>query len=91
MKKKDELTKVKDKQMIWRLGTLPSVLEVTTLIDKGVITKEEARDMLFRRTDIKEMPKEQEVTRFVTTHYSPPDVEVINRFVDNFFKPFWRI
>ncbi len=31
----------------WRLGKLPSVTEVTLLIEKSLITEDEARDILF--------------------------------------------
>lgn len=38
------MTKTKIK---WRLGTLPTPDEVTLLLDKGVLTKDEAREILF--------------------------------------------
>lgn len=43
-------TKMK-KTMLWSLKQLPTVAEVVLLIDKKVITKEEAREMLFNRTE----------------------------------------
>lgn len=36
------------KQLIWRLKEQPSVHELEILLDKGVITKDEAREILFR-------------------------------------------
>ena len=32
----------------WRLGKLPSPLEVSTLVNDKIITKEEAREILFK-------------------------------------------
>ena len=35
------------KKLTWRLSNLPTVEELNTLIEKKIITKEEARDVLF--------------------------------------------
>jgi hypothetical protein len=39
----------KKEELVWRLGRLPSVEEITTLIDKKIITQEEAREILFNK------------------------------------------
>lgn len=41
MKNKDE------RNLTWKLGTLPSAGELSDLVDSGVITKDEARDIMF--------------------------------------------
>ena len=79
------MTKKDEKKLEWRLGNLPTIQELTDLLEKGVITKEEVREILFTRQDLKEMPKETEVVRYVTTHYQPPHTEIINRFVKDFW------
>ena len=42
------------KELIWRLGKLPTPQEVSTLINDKVITKDEARDILFRTEEVEE-------------------------------------
>jgi hypothetical protein len=44
----------KKKELVWRLGTLPTISELKELIDSGVINNMEARDILFKE---KEEPK----------------------------------
>lgn len=39
------------KKLNWRLTDLPTAGEVAELVDSGVITKEEARDILFNEKD----------------------------------------
>lgn len=46
------------KELKWRLGKLPTPQEVSTLINDKVITKDEARDILFRTEDIEEKSNE---------------------------------
>lgn len=41
------------KKLKWRLGKLPSPDEVTTLLNREIITKEEAREILFSEEDEK--------------------------------------
>ena len=41
------MTKTKDKTLNWRLSDLPTAGEVAELVDSEVITKEEAREILF--------------------------------------------
>ena len=40
--------------MRWKLKNLPTPSDIATLIDKGVITKEEAREILFNPEEIDE-------------------------------------
>lgn len=42
------------KNLKWRLGKLPTVEELNTLIKDEIITKEEARDILFTEVDEKQ-------------------------------------
>ena len=47
----------KHEELVWRLGKLPTVEEITTLIDKKIITQEEARQILFNKKDVDERDK----------------------------------
>ena len=40
-------TKNTNKNLTWKLSELPSAGEIASLVDSGVITKEEARDIMF--------------------------------------------
>lgn len=42
------------KQLKWRLGKLPTPEEVSNLVNDKIITKEEARDILFNEVEEKE-------------------------------------
>lgn len=44
----------KTKKIVWRLGKLPSPDEVALLLDKGVLTKDEAREILFSLDTVEE-------------------------------------
>ena len=46
------------KKLVWRLGKLPSVQELTQLIDQKIISKEEAREVLFSTKEDWERDKE---------------------------------
>jgi len=39
----------KKEELVWRLGKLPNVEEITSLIANKIITQEEARDILFNK------------------------------------------
>jgi len=47
----------KKEELVWRLGKLPSVEEVTTLISNKIITQEEAREILFNTRTVEERDK----------------------------------
>lgn len=47
----------KHEELVWRLGKLPTVEEITTLIDKKIITQEEAREILFNTRTVEERDK----------------------------------
>ena len=73
------------KKNIWRLSTQPTVDEITTLLDKGVITKDEAKDMLFRNEEdipkdqLKEIKDELKLLReLVLARISQKEVEIIH-------------
>lgn len=51
------------KKLKWRLGKLPSVQEIESLLDKKIITKEEAREILFSSEDIKTLKEEVKFLR----------------------------
>ena len=40
----------KDKSLIWRLKELPTGDEVAQLVEQGVVTKQEARELLFKES-----------------------------------------
>jgi hypothetical protein len=42
---------------VWRLGKLPNVEEITTLISNKIITNEEAREILFNTRTVEERDK----------------------------------
>ena len=74
------------KELKWRLGKLPTPQEVSTLINDKVITKDEARDILFRTEDIEEKSNEdlkseikflKEVIEKLSNHQYSRIVEVI--------------
>lgn len=48
------------KKLIWRLSRLPDALELQALVKDGIMTKEEAREILFKHEDDKE-PKSEEL------------------------------
>lgn len=39
------------KKLVWRLADRPTALEVMQLVDHGLISKEEAREILFKEED----------------------------------------
>ena len=47
----------KHEELVWRLGKLPTVEEITTLIDKKIITQDEARQILFNTKSVDERDK----------------------------------
>lgn len=51
------MTKEDQKSLKWRLAKAPTREDVTTMLDKGIITKEEAKELLFNLTDEKEENK----------------------------------
>lgn len=64
--------------LIWRLPKLPTMEEMTHLIDKGIITKDEARAILFKdpeekidATDLEEIKDELKLLRKIVTATSP--------------------
>jgi hypothetical protein len=72
MKKNDEETsKEVVSKLVWRLKTTPTVDEVQSLLEKDVITKEEAREILFNveqeeatdTTSLQDLKKEIEFMR----------------------------
>ena len=67
------------KELKWRLGKLPSPEEVVNLINSKIITKEEAREILFRTEDVEEKSTDdlkseikflKEVIEKLSTHQS---------------------
>jgi len=76
----------KHEELIWRLGKLPTVEEITTLIDKKVITQEEAREILFNKKveetrDIRSLETEIKFLREIIEKLSQREriVEVIKQ------------
>ena len=47
------------KELKWRLGKLPTPDEVLKLVNDKVITKDEARDILFKSEDIEEKSEDE--------------------------------
>lgn len=39
------------KKLVWRLSQKPTVSELTVLLEKGIITKEEAKEVLFNQEE----------------------------------------
>jgi hypothetical protein len=48
------------KKLIWRLSSLPTPTELTLLVEKELITREEAREILINEKDVTE-PKSDEL------------------------------
>jgi len=48
----------KNTKLVWRLGKLPSVEEIKTLIDNKIISQEEAREILFNQEKEENRDKE---------------------------------
>ena len=46
------------KKLVWRLGKLPTVDELLRLVNDKLITQEEAKEILFKESDIDERDKE---------------------------------
>ncbi len=60
------------KKLIWRLGKLPTVEELGTLISLEIITKDEAKEILFSENDIDEKTKKDYES----------EIEFLRRMVD---------
>jgi len=79
----------KKEELVWRLGKLPTVEEITTLIDKKIITQEEAREILFNKKiederDVKSLETEIKFLRDLVERLSQTRervVEVIKEVV----------
>lgn len=75
------------KKNIWRLSTQPTVDEITTLLDKGVITKQEAKEILFRneeeiKTDqLKEIKEEIKFLRDIVLQLSKKSPEIVYKHI----------
>ena len=91
------------KKNIWRLSTQPTVDEITTLLDKEVITKEEAKEILFRNEEelkvdqLKEIKEEIKFLRDMVLQLSKKDPEVVYRDIYKYIeghptypKPYWK-
>ena len=48
---------MKKEELVWRLGKLPTVEEVNTLLQNKIITQEEAREILFNTRTVEERDK----------------------------------
>jgi len=82
------------KKNIWRLSTQPTVDEITTLLEKKVITNEEAKDMLFRGEDekkpdhneLKEIKDELKLLReLVLSRIDNSQTVIIKKYYDEWY------
>jgi hypothetical protein len=74
------------KKKIWRLSSLPTVEDLKTAIEAGIITKEEAKDMLLREEEdvpkdsLKEVKDELKLLReLVLAGIGEKEVKIIER------------
>lgn len=64
----------------WRLKELPTIDEVSTMIEKGIITKDEARSIFFKDSDkpnpdeLQEIKDELAIIRKLVTSNSAPTI-----------------
>jgi hypothetical protein len=83
----------KKEELVWRLGKLPTVEEITTLIANKIITQDEAREILFNKKieeerDIKSLETEIKFLRDLVEKLSQGRnqiVEVIKEVVKPFY------
>lgn len=90
------------KKNIWRLSTQPTVDEITTLLDKGVITKQEAKEILFRneeeiKTDqLKEIKEDIKFLRDMVLQLSKKSPEIVYKDIYRYIEkhpytyPYWK-
>lgn len=83
----------------WRLGKLPSVDEVLSLMDKNLITKEEAKEILFNsetqvERDKESLESEIKFLRELVEKLSKGRTEIIEkiRYIEKpyYYNPWWR-
>lgn len=90
MKEVDSITrKNEDKKLVWRLGERPSVENITKLNEIGLISKEEARELMFNEishNDVKtinDISEELKVIRELVMRLSQNDGTITNWFSTN--------
>ena len=64
------------KKLIWRLSSLPTPTELTLLVEKELITREEAREILINEKDVTE-PKSEELKS---------EIEFLRKLVESLMK-----
>jgi len=64
------------KKLIWRLSSLPTPTELTLLVEKELITREEAREILINEKDVTE-PKSEELKS---------EIEFLRKLIENLMK-----
>ena len=56
---------MKKTQLVWRLSKLPTVEDIDTLIDKKIITQEEAREILFSSQEERDAKSLEDEIKFL--------------------------
>lgn len=83
----------KKKQLKWRLDKLPSVDELTTLVDKKIITQEEAKEVLFTEQtetrDEKSLKEEIKFLKNLVEKLSENKTEVV-KIIETISQPYTR-
>lgn len=52
---------LENKKIVWRLGKLPTIEELLSLVSSDIITKEEAREIMFIKEDIKSIEERKSI------------------------------
>ena len=79
-------------ELKWRLGKLPTPDEVTRLVNDKIITKEEARDILFKTDEILEVDSLKDEIKFlkdIIEKLSSSNYNNLSRYIIE-YKPIYR-
>jgi len=86
------------KKLVWRLGKLPTALELAELVIEKIITKEEAREILFNQEDEVDRDKKsleseikflRELAEKLSNSNSTKIVEIIKRVEGPYYRYPW--
>lgn len=89
------MTKTKKTTLKWRLADRPSVNDVATLLVQDLVTKDEAREILFsaETQEIKELSDLQEEVKFLrglVDKLAKPQVQTVIREVERLKPSYWQ-
>lgn len=83
---------MKNKQLKWKLGKLPSPSELVELVNAKLLTQEEAKEILFDREDVSALKSEIEFLRKLVDKLSESKTEtvkVIEKEIHHYKKEPW--